>query len=104
MDKSSAAELTEQKIFQNLEDFHYINIAPNPTADYTIVQYVLEESMKNAQLQITDLSGKIISTQTLKQKQDQQLIDIRNYKSGIYLLSIITNGKVLETVQLNVTK
>jgi len=60
--------------------------------------------MTNVQLQITDMSGKILSTQHLDQKQDQQLIDTQNYKSGIYLLSIIADGKVLETVQLNITK
>lgn len=54
MDKSTEANLTEQKILQSLEDFHYISVAPNPTADYTIVNYMLGESVSIAQLQITN--------------------------------------------------
>lgn len=104
MDKSAAAELAKQEILQSLDDFHYINVAPNPTTDYTIVEYILEESMTNGQLQITDISGKVLSTQILNRNQDQQLIDTRNYKTGTYLLSLLVDGKLLETVRLNVTK
>lgn len=104
MDKSSVAELAELEVLRSLEDFHYIKIAPNPSYDYTIVEYVLEESMTKVQLQIADMSGKILTKQILSKNQDQQLIDTRNYKSGTYLLSIIANGKVMETVQLNVMK
>lgn len=103
-DKSTAAVQVEQEIFQSLEDLHYIRLAPNPAKNFTTVEYLLEEKVSNALLQITDLSGKVLSSQSIEQNQDQMMIDTRNFKAGNYLLSIFVDGNVLETVQLNVIK
>lgn len=91
------------KIMQSLENFHYIKLSPNPARDYTIVEYTLETAT-DAMLQITDLTGKILVSQSIYQNQNQEIIDTKNFNSGNYLISIIIDGNVLETIQLNVIK
>lgn len=102
--KSTVAEEKEQEILQSLKDFHYIKLVPNPAISYTTVEYILEETITNAILQITDLSGAVLLSQRIEEEQNQIILDVRNFKAGNYLLSLVADKKVLETVQLNVIK
>ena len=104
LNKSSAAQLAEQKIMQSLNDFHYITVFPNPTKNYIIVDYTLDKPYDKALLQLTNLSGKIIYSQNIYGDKDQIHIDIRNYKAGNYMLSLIVDNKVLETIKVSIIK
>jgi len=104
MNKSTSAEMEERKIMESLNDFHYLKVFPNPAKDYLIIEYILESVQSNAILQLTNMSGKILFTNQLNNKQDQQIIDTRNYKAGNYILSIIVNDKTLESVHISIIK
>ncbi len=65
-----------------------IQIAPNPTSNSFVINGL---KGKNNQIQILDLSGKLI--QEFKSVQDNQRIDLRAISKGTYLLRIKSNGK-----------
>ncbi|MCQ2285774.1 MAG: S8 family serine peptidase [Bacteroidales bacterium] len=65
----------------NAVDFH---IYPNPASDFITV--VLPEGMEGAQMQIFDLSGKLINTQNLNETNNT--INVNSMASGLYFVKI----------------
>lgn len=104
LNKSTQTQLEEEIIMESLEDFHYINLFPNPAKDYIIVEYQLENKLESAMLQISHVSGKVLMNFPINEFQNQETIDIRELKSGNYIISLISNGKVLESSTFNNVK
>jgi hypothetical protein len=61
-----------------------INIYPNPTQDFVNINF---ENESEYQINVTDLSGKIIYTFE-ENNQLEQRINLQNLKAGVYLLVI----------------
>jgi hypothetical protein len=104
LNKSTFAEFEEQKILQSIEEFKHLNVFPNPARDYLNYEYQVDKIFDNASVQITDLSGKVIYSKQIIQNMDSEIIDTRNFVSGNYLMSIIVDGKILESISFNITK
>lgn len=104
LNKSAQAQLQEDELMEHLDDIHYIEVFPNPAKDYIIIEYTLEQESEQAYLQLSDLSGKVIYQENISGLKDQKHIDTRSYKAGNYILSLISNQKVLETTKLSIVK
>jgi hypothetical protein len=78
-----------------------VSISPNPSATYFDIRYKLM-SEKNAEIVVTDVSGRKISIVTLDYHKANTQIDARNWASGVYLYIIrqgdktISNGKLIK--------
>jgi hypothetical protein len=79
----------------------YIKVQPNPAKDYIIVKYELEQQA-NLTVEINDISGILKYSKNTTVKQDQHIVDTRNWNSGIYIVSLKINGKLIETVKFTV--
>jgi len=104
LNKSTEAQMTEQNLMQSLKDFHYLKIFPNPAKDYILVGYTLDSHQQQALLQLTTLSGKTIYSQNIYGLKDQKHIDTRHLKAGNYLLSLVVNKTILETLKVSIIK
>lgn len=104
LNKSAQAQLQEDELMEHLDDFHYIQVFPNPAKDYIIIEYNLEQESEQAFIQLTDLSGKVIYQENISGLKDQKHIDTRSYKAGNYMLSLISNQNVLETTKISIVK
>ncbi|MCK9618608.1 MAG: T9SS type A sorting domain-containing protein [Lentimicrobiaceae bacterium] len=71
----------------------YIKLYPNPAHDYIIAEYKLEEGNVPAQLQFTDITGKVISRKDLQKNTDQVIIPLTSLGKGNYVLKIAYKGK-----------
>ncbi|MDA7717003.1 tail fiber domain-containing protein [bacterium] len=78
---------------------------PNPFGIHTQIKYSLPNSYGSGNLLISDLSGKEIITLLLKPGTNQ-ILDISSdrLQNGIYLYSIVVNGKVRVTKRFVVSK
>lgn len=54
---------------------------------------------QNSIINITNLSGNLISAINTLNKQDQELIDTRNWKSGWYIATLKVNKKSIESTK-----
>lgn len=71
-----------------------INTYPNPTVDYVTVEYTAESASAAAFLNITDVNGRNISTQSLGMMNagvNKIQIDATDFASGTYNVSIKTD-------------
>ena len=70
-----------------------INNVPNPFSGSTVINAFILESVKNAQIIISDITGKQIKTVYVLEKGNVSLsMEAYNLTSGIYIASLITDG------------
>lgn len=78
-----------------------VNVYPNPASSY--IQVALDMPL-NAQITITDLSGKTVVNQNHHfGTSNQATVDIANLQNGMYLVSISANG-ISTTKRLMISK
>ncbi len=67
-----------------------LTVYPNPAANY--VKLDMQESIDNANIQLVDLTGKVVKSMDASNQVNFQM-DVSDLKEGIYLLNIITGSK-----------
>jgi len=72
----------------NLSDSK-LSIYPNPSSG--MLNFNVDEVLENANLQIIDISGRIVFT--ISDFNSNETINISNLKSGIYIVKVNHDGK-----------
>ncbi len=76
----------------------HLIVYPNPSSESVTVMYYNRNANS---LIISDNMGKTIFTQVLRNYQNELFVDISNYSSGVYRVSISnTYGEVLSSKKL----
>lgn len=84
--KSKTIDVTVLSV--NDFDFETISIYPNPTSGKLIIKQ--DNTFKNAEIILSDLSGKSILS-TSADSSNELIIDLSHLNKGVYLLSITTD-------------
>jgi len=100
--KSSEAYDEYWKIL-NTEMLKYLKIYPNPAHDYIIIDYSFEYYKKSL-IEITDINGIYIKTIEIKNETNQLVIDTRKWNSGLYIATLKSNQKFIESVKFSIIK
>jgi hypothetical protein len=76
-----------------------LSIAPNPVSNLLNINLETVTSIKNGEISILDYTGKVLYSETLKNKvgnRIQQQIDVNHLPNGVYILKISTdNGQLV---------
>ena len=72
-----------------------INIYPNPSHDFVTIQ--LSKNLENNQVEIQDLSGKILCSHSFT---DKSSLDISHLSAGTYFIRVIQDNHVLTTKRM----
>jgi len=78
-----------------------VTIYPNPSNGIFSINYDLKQ---NAQIQITDVSGKLVGTYNIETTENNIKIKNDNLQAGVYLYRVISNGANLKTGKIVVVK
>lgn len=78
---------------------------PNPFNSETVIGYTVPDDVKSAVLAVYDLSGKQIASFPLTEKGTSSItITSEKLAAGIYIYSILTDGKIIDTKRLVVAQ
>ena len=79
--------------------------APNPSDNSTLIGYYLPASTGNAQMQITDMTGRNLKTIALNNRGAGQItITAGSLASGTYIYTLIADGKIVDSKKMVLTK
>ena len=84
---------TIKKTKKQLNTTETLNIFPNPSKDYVIVDYRNNTPTKVVLLVITDMQGRLQKKMLLNVKFSQNLVDVHNFVNGMYNFTIFVDGK-----------
>lgn len=73
-------------------------LSPNPTQDTVSIQYSGYES--DVELNVFDLTGRLMSTEQLPVKSNNLLLNVTSYPTGIYIVVIKQGEKLLSQHKL----
>lgn len=92
---SSSPDPESSILFQN---------APNPFTEETTISYSLNETVGSAMLFIYDMSGKQLSSYDLHDRGDSQINIIGGeLDAGMYMYSLVVDGRLIGTKQMILT-
>ncbi len=80
---------------------------PNPFTEKTQINYAVASSVKNASISIFDMQGALLKTfdqLTVKEGKGSLTINGMEFKAGMYLYSLIVDGKETDTKRMILTK
>ena len=71
---------------------------PNPFTGSTVIGYCLPQGVSSAQMQISDMTGKVLAVIPLSGSGPSSITaDVAGYAAGTYSYSLIMNGKIVST-------
>lgn len=74
----------------NKKDNAQINVYPNPSTNFIAISGV--EDLTNVNVRITDVLGKVVLNEAYSGK-----IDVADFKNGVYLVTVFSNGQMIQT-------
>ena len=78
---------------------------PNPFTENTVIGYTLPESVQTATLYIYDMNGTQVHQMTLTERGSSSVtVSGGELSAGMYLYSLIADGKVIDTKRMILTK
>ena len=89
------------------EEVHKENLMklfPNPAGIYFIMEHDLREYDGEITMQVISISGIVIESVALQNKQNQTVITTRNYPSGIYIVQLLVDGLMMEADKITIIK
>lgn len=73
---------------------------PNPFAEQTTITYNVPASYSTAQLIFTTIDGRVIKTVDLKKGRGQLNVYAQDLSTGIYVYSLVVDGKTVESKKM----
>lgn len=87
----------------NTNGFYMEQNIPNPYSDETMIKYALPQTVNSAYMAVYDLSGKQLATFPMEKGSTSLTVSGRDLAAGIYLYSVIADGKVMSTKRMVVS-
>ena len=78
-----------------------LQIFPNPNSD--ILHIIIPENLGSVELSIFNLNGQLIEAQIINSASPQR-IDLTNFESGLYILKVSKNNRIVESRKLIIEK
>jgi hypothetical protein len=78
---------------------------PNPFNSVTTINYRLDDNVKNAKICIYNLTGKQLQCYDLPKTKGENAVEVRasSLQSGMYLYSLIVDGRLIDTKRMILT-
>ena len=85
-----------------LNNTKIISVSPNPSKDVISVSLNVEKGIENALLQVYDLSGKLLSSLNVKERDNNisKTFQKDNFGTGVYIVSLVINGKSIDSKKI----
>jgi len=94
-DQSSTATLSSAELEQN---------QPNPFSEATTIHYFIPEKVRQAEIRIATVDGKLIKTVPVQNGRGQLTLDAYTLQQGTYIYTLILDGKMQETRRMILTR
>lgn len=77
---------------------------PNPSADRTTFTYNLANTVKSAEIRISNMFGEVLNSIPLAQGSHSVESNVSTYVNGIYFYTLIVNGNIVSSKKLIISK
>ena len=91
---------SSQQTIADSNDFALFQNVPNPFTERTIIRFTLPNDTKNACICIFDMSGKMLKQVPVDSSMQSITIEGYELQAGMYIYSLLVNGKEIDTKRM----
>lgn len=77
---------------------------PNPATEVANINYALQQSWQNAEVELYSMLGSKVKTIKLKEDQGTLKLDVSTLPAGMYFYTLSVDGKAVNTKKMLITK
>lgn len=99
----SPSSTQEVEVSNSMEDVVLSQNVPNPFTNDTRISYTISQAFKMAKIGVYDLNGQELKLINLNSAKGDVIIQGRNLKPGMYLYTLIIDGKSIATKRMTLT-
>jgi len=81
-----------------------LKVFPNPARTFFIIEYDLRDFDQGGTIMISDQSGKLITSISINDLQNQMIVSTATFSSGIYLIRLFVNDQLKAVEKVNIQK
>ncbi len=74
---------------------------PNPTGDYVIAYYDLDQIYQSDEIRLYNLKGNLLKSYHIESGKGQMVIDLKTYPSGLYLISLNVRNHIIDSKKIS---
>ncbi|MFU8844588.1 MAG: T9SS type A sorting domain-containing protein, partial [Bacteroidales bacterium] len=97
-----SAEIFNHDLFNDPGKSEALTIFPNPAGNYFIINYNAEDYTGEISIKVSNMNGKLLVTKQYTLRRNQEVINVADWKAGIYNISLMINGKIINTKKITV--
>ena len=95
---SNKSEKVEwENVFESDVASNYFKLYPNPANNYISIEYNFDYNFSNALFSVITLEGATVLNFKTNYRQGVHNIDLRDWKQGTYIISLKSNGRMLQS-------
>ena len=99
----SPSSTQELEVSNSMEDLVLSQNVPNPFTNDTRISYTISQAFKMAKIGVYDLNGQELKLINLNSAKGDVIIQGGNLKPGMYLYTLIIDGKSIATKRMTLT-
>jgi len=97
-----SAEIFSQDRFNDPGKPDALNIFPNPASGYFIIGYDASGYTGEITIKVNDMNGKPFFDHNYVTRRNQEVINTADWQAGLYTISLVINGKIIETKKISI--
>ena len=106
LETASAKNQSKQNAPANSDGAYLKQNVPNPSAQSTVIKFYLPSNVASANINFYDMSGKEIKSITINTRGEEASVTINagELTAGMYMYSLIADGKEIDTKKMIITQ
>lgn len=94
-DLTKSTEVRNPRVKPVLPEQTYLKVYPNPAKDFITIEYNTCNDITQGVIEVIDESGRKVFSRDLNHQSDQIILDVRDFKSGSYIVRLASGDKYI---------
>lgn len=104
LQKMTNALLNDKIAITNFNNAYLLQNSPNPFSQNSIIRYYVPSSVKQAQLTVYSIDGKLLKSYALNKNMNETMISAGTFPPGEYLYALLIDGRKIDNKNMIVAK
>jgi len=100
----SSKEIEFERLVKLADEQRMIEVFPNPAGSYFIVKWEVEKSADNMEVRLTSSTGQTVMQIPVSGSENQQIMPTHGIKAGVYVVSLHSGGKLLNSEKITIVQ
>ncbi|MPL80609.1 hypothetical protein SDC9_26510 [bioreactor metagenome] len=103
-DLTKSMEVKEPKAKPAVDKSNLLKVYPNPANEFITIEYNAGSEENQLMIEVIDEKGRLVYNTNLTRRIDQIIIDTRNFKSGNYIIRLVSGSKCIGNANIIISR